>query len=511
MPLENGGYGQSLMDTEAKAVSIAGALQQQRLQQMEEQRARQQFSNQQTQFGQQQEEMKRRDIIRAGIQEAGGDPRRLRPEIRGMLTPEEARATDLHAMKLDERDATVKQRGVLGDYLGKMQGAGPEAFSEAGGAVPYSGGYAPTAQMQGTPDAPESPMMMGPEMPVPEDPGYRTGFVPRASLARARDSYLESQTNAQTIQDMAPLAREGFFDGKVGDVVRMVDEEKKRPLAMARENRLASAAEAKQTSEVRQGLLKEKIEEWKRQADADKEAGRDARAAAQRVVELERIAAQERNADKRNEAMLRAVAAKGEQKVSVNAASQDQVDVIAPLIAEGRAFLSDFGKRSPQFQAALLSKVVELNPTYDVGEAEANKKMKQNTVINRSIQILDSITETMPEFMAANAKLGLSSFPAWNKAKLFWMEQSGNPDYTAFVNWKNAYSMELANALSGAAATDMRIKIELENMKTAASPAQFKAAYDVLTSIIKARKDAFRAPVFPQAGGKGKPDPLGLR
>lgn len=217
-----------------------------------------------------------------------------------------------------------------------------------------------------------------------------------------------------------------------------------------------------------------------------------------------------------------AIAAKGPKStILLNDADQADMERLVDMVGQGKMNPDRIGSRNPKFMTAFWGRLTEKYPEYNAIEAGANASMARNAQLNRSVMILDSIQEVMGDFAKSNEAMGLSPYPAWNKAKLLWMEQTGDPKYTEFVNWRNSLGQELANALSGAAATDMRIKMELENMKTAASPAQFKAAYDVLEKTVRARLEAFRSKPYPTAlGGGAAPaigapadakDPLGLR
>ncbi len=330
--------------------------------------------------------------------------------------------------------------------------------------------------------------------------------VPLEAIRAAGEAYQIDNADTEALRSFAPAARAGAFDSGAAPLLQAVGRLPGDRMRASREIRLASENAQKEERLVAQEAQREAtrlaVEESRRKAQESKDAAAEKRL-------QEQIASNERIANSRNDALLKGIAAKGEQKLQVNAAEEKDIGVIAKTIANGEAYLSDFGKRSPQFQAKIVAAVKEISPDYDFGEAEANKKQKQNVNINKALQLLNSVEATMPEFMKANERLGLTRFPAWNRIKLFAMKNTGDPDYTAFVNWRNSYSMELANALSGAAATDMRIKQELENINTAASPAQFKAAYDVLKRTIEARKEAFKQPPYPTKGGKS--DPLGLR
>lgn len=76
--------------------------------------------------------------------------------------------------------------------------------------------------------------------------------------------------------------------------------------------------------------------------------------------------------------------------------------------------------------------------------------------------------------------------------------ETGKPEYTNFESNRNAIVQEINTALSGSSTgSDMRIKIELENLKGTRSPAQIYGAIVNLREALIARLDVDLSPIYP--------------
>jgi hypothetical protein len=76
--------------------------------------------------------------------------------------------------------------------------------------------------------------------------------------------------------------------------------------------------------------------------------------------------------------------------------------------------------------------------------------------------------------------------------------EAGKPEYTDFESNRNAIIQEINTALSGSATqSDMRIKIEMDNLKAAKSPRQILGAINNLNEALIARMDVDLSPIYP--------------
>jgi hypothetical protein len=81
---------------------------------------------------------------------------------------------------------------------------------------------------------------------------------------------------------------------------------------------------------------------------------------------------------------------------------------------------------------------------------------------------------------------------------------TGSTVITDYESLRNAVIQEVNTALSGTSvASDYRIKLELENLKSEMTPAQHKAAINNLISALRAREEASEAVVYPWEVVKG--------
>ena len=78
------------------------------------------------------------------------------------------------------------------------------------------------------------------------------------------------------------------------------------------------------------------------------------------------------------------------------------------------------------------------------------------------------------------------------------LTQLGMTPYTNYESNRNAILQEVNTALSGSSqGSDMRIKIELENLQSARSPAQISGAIENLRMALEARLDVDLSPLYP--------------
>ena len=78
------------------------------------------------------------------------------------------------------------------------------------------------------------------------------------------------------------------------------------------------------------------------------------------------------------------------------------------------------------------------------------------------------------------------------------LTETGKPAYTNYESNRNAIVQEINTALSGSSqSSDIRLQIELDNLKSARSPAQIKGAIGNLRAALEARLDVDLSPLYP--------------
>ena len=193
------------------------------------------------------------------------------------------------------------------------------------------------------------------------------------------------------------------------------------------------------------------------------------------------------------------------QKRTYNAPNPEEVDALASSMAEGKLAPDQISKRGVQ-QQMVFSAVKKAYPDFDFQKASANYKYTTNSSVLRSA---GQAQAAMPRVYDLYGKISnlkntfdvpLLDEPL-NKIK----RALGNKAVSDFESLRNAIIQEVNTALSGSAtASDYRIKLELENLKSGMTVGQQMASIDNLISALDARKDASTYTVYPWEVVQGK-------
>ena len=144
------------------------------------------------------------------------------------------------------------------------------------------------------------------------------------------------------------------------------------------------------------------------------------------------------------------------------------------------------------------SAVQEKYPNFDFMMADANYKWKQSATNQRTINFVGG---ALPRLGALDEQLKAMpnvDINAINAGMRLVLTQLGKTPYTNYESNRNAIVQEVNTALSGSSqGSDMRIKIELENLQSARSPAQISGAIDNLRMALEARLDVDLSPLYP--------------
>jgi hypothetical protein len=187
------------------------------------------------------------------------------------------------------------------------------------------------------------------------------------------------------------------------------------------------------------------------------------------------------------------------------AAAQDQknkdidIPAIAQSVAEGHdARIAVKGSMGNPVASKVQSEVLKKWPKFDFTMSDANYKWRQSATNQRTINFaggaLPRLTR-LDEQLSATPNVDLN---AVNRIMRFVSVETGKPAYTNFESNRNAIVQEINTALSGSSATsDVRVKIELDNLKSARSPEQIKGAISNLREALIARLDVDLSPIYP--------------
>ncbi len=179
---------------------------------------------------------------------------------------------------------------------------------------------------------------------------------------------------------------------------------------------------------------------------------------------------------------------------------------LASAVAEGQdARMAIKGSMGNPVASKVQSKVLEKYPKFDFNMSDANYKWKQSQVNMRTVNFVGGALPRMEALSNQLNALPNVDIPLINKVMRQVSIQTGKPEYSNFESNRNAIVQEINTALSGSATgSDMRIKIELENLQSTRSPKQIIGAINNLREALIARLDVDLSPLYPLEVVQGK-------
>jgi hypothetical protein len=144
------------------------------------------------------------------------------------------------------------------------------------------------------------------------------------------------------------------------------------------------------------------------------------------------------------------------------------------------------------------SMVLEKYPNFNFTMSDANYKWKQSSTNQRTINFVGGSLPRVSALVQQVNALPNVDLNVINKVMQAVSKQFGKTPYTDFESNRNAIVQEINTALSGSATqSDMRVKIELENLSSARSPQQIKGAINNLNEALIARMDVDLSDIYP--------------
>jgi hypothetical protein len=144
------------------------------------------------------------------------------------------------------------------------------------------------------------------------------------------------------------------------------------------------------------------------------------------------------------------------------------------------------------------SEVIKRYPNFNHELAAANEAWAKNP---NNLRTMGMIGGTLPRLDALEqqiTKMPNTDVPITNQFLRQLSIQTGDPAFTNFESNRNAIVQEVNTALSGSSTgSDLRIKIELENLSGSRSPAQLRGAIENLRHALEARQDVTMSPLYP--------------
>jgi hypothetical protein len=182
------------------------------------------------------------------------------------------------------------------------------------------------------------------------------------------------------------------------------------------------------------------------------------------------------------------------------------VGAIADAIGEGQdARTAVKGSMGNPVASKAQSLVLKKYPKFNFNMSDANYKWKQSQTNQRTINFVGGSLPRVEALANQLSALKNTDIPAINAVMRQVSIQTGRPEYTNFESNRNAIVQEINTALSGSATgSDMRIKIELENLQSSRSPQQIIGAVNNLREALIARLDVDLSDIYPLEVVQGK-------
>lgn len=206
--------------------------------------------------------------------------------------------------------------------------------------------------------------------------------------------------------------------------------------------------------------------------------------------------------DKEAQAVLDTMQKRKEDAAAATQTKKDaglDVPGLAKAVADGQdAPVAIKGSMGNPLAAKVKSEVLKGYPKFSFEMADANYKWKQSATNQRTVNFAGGALPRLGALDDQLNKLPNGDVNAINKVMSAVSKQFGKPEYTNYESNRNAIVQEIGTALSGTSqASDLRIKIELENLESAKSPAQIRGSISNLREALIARLDVDLSPLYP--------------
>ena len=144
------------------------------------------------------------------------------------------------------------------------------------------------------------------------------------------------------------------------------------------------------------------------------------------------------------------------------------------------------------------SEILKEHPKFNFMMSDANYKWKQSATNQRTINFAGGALPRLTMLDSQLNALPNVDLNTINRIMKSVSVETGHPEYTNYESNRNSIAQEINTALSGSSASsDVRVMIELENLKSARSPAQIRGAISNLREALIARLDTDLSPIYP--------------
>ena len=144
------------------------------------------------------------------------------------------------------------------------------------------------------------------------------------------------------------------------------------------------------------------------------------------------------------------------------------------------------------------SQVLKEYPKFNFAMSDANYVWQTSPINMRTLNYIEGSIPRISRLTDQVADLKNTNINTINKVMNAVNREFGKPEITNFEANRNSIVLEVSTALSGSSqGSDTRIKLELENLKSARSPQQITGAIKNLNEALLARLDAQTSPLYP--------------
>jgi hypothetical protein len=151
------------------------------------------------------------------------------------------------------------------------------------------------------------------------------------------------------------------------------------------------------------------------------------------------------------------------------------------------------------------SEVLKTYPKFSFQMADANYQWARSAANQRTIAMIQGALPRVQMLTDQINALGNTDFPSLNAIMKKVAQETGKPQYTSFDANRNAIVQEINTALSGSAtSSDMRVRIELENIQSSRSPAQLVGAINNLNEALLSRWESTMDGPYPMEVVRGE-------
>jgi hypothetical protein len=192
----------------------------------------------------------------------------------------------------------------------------------------------------------------------------------------------------------------------------------------------------------------------------------------------------------------------------IDAGKSKEIDIpsMARAVAEGNdARMAIRGSMGNPVASKVQTEVLKEYPNFNFMMSDANYKWKQSSTNQRTINFAGGALPRLERLDAQLTQMPNVDLNTINRVMRAVSVETGKPEFTNFESNRNAIVQEINTALSGSSTTsDMRVKIELENLQAARSPKQITGAISNLREALIARLDVDLSPIYPTEVVQGK-------